>query len=256
MTFTKEKPLKLAILLSNTGIDAEKILEMCRYQPHIMPVLMYSNRKDSRFEENYENFKTDFKFELLIKEISDFTEIENRRTRKEIQEAYLYGLFNDHKPNLIALTGFDLILPDFITDDFYIINLHHGDLRVKDKFGKHRFDGIDWEPCAKAIIAGKNKVYTSVYRVTTEGNFGEILNISEPEYVQKEALKMKKNDLLNGYRSIDEVIKHLRNNPSENKNFPIYHYAKDCQERLKINADSIIYPRTILSIAENKIQLK
>jgi hypothetical protein len=55
-------------------------------------------------------------------------------------------------------------------------------------------------------------------------------------------------------QGIADFIKANPNAPKEEleRRFPIYKYAADCQERLKVNGDWVIFPRVIRAIADGR----
>ena len=160
----------------------------------------------------------------------------------------------------VALAGWDWVVTPDICDAYLTVNVHPGDLRRRGEDGRPLYRGLAWVPSAKAILHGDNEVYSVVHIVTAELDAGPLLALSAPQPVPKEvkALSLEERAKLLGHAaSIKEISAFIREHRDIEKKklslvFPLYGYACDCQERLKIHGDWEIFPTTIERIARGE----
>ena len=182
----------------------------------------------------------------------------------------------------VALAGYGWVVTPEICDHFVTVNVHPGDLRVRGSNGRPKYRGLGWIPSAKAILAGENEVYTSVHLVTPDLDCGPLMGISEPQPLSREILDLDDRvaalgggniikeikAFMDGFNAIMDQAKPLVNGPLAAaqqrgtelpdldqitaEKYPLYGYAKDCQERLKVHGDWVIFPKVIDSLARGK----
>jgi len=182
----------------------------------------------------------------------------------------------------VCLAGYDWVVTPVICENFVTVNVHPGDLRVRGSNGRPKYRGLGWIPSAKAILAGENEVYTSVHLVTPDLDCGPLMGISEPQPLSREILDLDDRvaalgggniikeikAFMDGYNAIMDQVKPLVNGPLAAaqqrgtelpdldqitaEKYPLYGYAKDCQERLKVHGDWVIFPKVIDSLARGK----
>lgn len=257
----KKGPMRLAIFMSGSGSNATKIIERYIAQREagnvtFEPVLMFTDNKSS----NAEKIGTeDFKDQGVVLPV-----VCNPLTSKRIDDRAKYDgvqveTLRKFGVGAIALAGYDWIVTPEICDYFLTTNVHPGDLRVRKENGKRRYIGLGWIPSAKAILRKEPKVYTSVHLVTPELDGGPLLAISAPQDVQEDALGLEKEVLLGEEKSLKAVKDFIRQHPEMSdeeigERFPIYGFASDCQERLKVDGDWIEFPDVIVNISLGKYE--
>lgn len=263
-----EKPMRLAIFMSGTGTNAEKIIEVYLQQrdagtPSFEPVVIVTDNAQSRAYElargkyHSRGFTPHFSHESL----GLFQRQRAGKPEMEVREAYDQqhaDLLKNLAIDAIALAGYAWVITEPLWDGFLTVNVHPGDLRRKSEEGKPLYDGLGWVPSAKAILNGDTEVYTTVHLVTGELDSGPILAVSEPQPVPEEVLALKDRMVLLGKaRSLRDVRRFIREHPEISddalaEQFPIYKHARDCQERLKVNGDWRIFPQAINDIARGR----
>jgi folate-dependent phosphoribosylglycinamide formyltransferase PurN len=161
--------------------------------------------------------------------------------------------------DMIALAGYDWVTT--VSDELLLANVHPGDLRVSyeggSRDGKRRYTGLGWVPSAKAILNGEPTVYTSVHVVTPGLDEGPLLAVSAPQDVPDKIRAAGREALLGEATGLGKIMKYVREHPDEDDGtlaakFPIYGAASDCQERLKINGDWVVFPRVVDWIAQGR----
>ncbi|MBU1975737.1 MAG: hypothetical protein KKG59_05015 [Nanoarchaeota archaeon] len=269
-------PMRLAIFMSGSGSNAEKIIEEHLRQREtgdvsFEPVVMFTDNHESRAAEIAgKKFKNQgFQIPLVVNPIDRFyaRHFMSDGTLKNMDMRGQYDMQNgntlvDHGVQAVALAGYDYVITDSICDNFVTMNVHPGDLRVQfppyhPKEGKRRYYGLAWVPSAKAILNGEKQVYTSVHLVTSELDGGPLLAVSEPQRVFEFALSRE--ELLGGMKSVF-ALRQFINEHSEmddgylKAKFPLYGFASDCQERLKVHGDWVIFPQAIDNMARGFYQ--
>lgn len=257
-------PMRLAIFMSGSGSNAVKILERAvaqreRGEVSFNPVLVFSDNPKS----NALKIANTFGVSYSLNSIRDFYEGRsaplNDMTTRTRYDQEQQGLLEDLKIDAIALAGYDWVLSPELCEDYLISNVHPGNLRTRGTDGRRRYIGLGWIPSAKAILNREENVYTSVHLVTSGLDEGPLLAVSAPQPVPKEALSLEKKVLLGGAMSLKEVTAFIKSHPELGeeeivKIFPIYRYARDCQERLKVHGDWIEFPEAIENISLGRYQ--
>ena len=265
--YSEKRPMRLAIFMSGTGSNAKKIIEKYLEQRDsgmisLEPALMFTDNPSSNAykiaKETYKNNGLEIPFVLNpIREFYKKSGCDNFKdiaVRKEYDKNQL-KILNDNGIDAIALAGYDWVVTPVICDNKLTINVHPGDLRKTFPSSKKRmYIGLAWIPSAKAILNNENKVYTSVHLVTSELDGGPLLALSQSQDVQKEILSLEDRTVLLGEaqgkeKPLGYISEFIKKNPMEDeeisKLFPIYGFAKDCQERLKVHGDWIVFPKVI-----------
>lgn len=275
---TQFTPMQVAIFMSGSGTNALKILESWeriynekkrfidapfkRLEEQVVfePALIFTDNSESKAAEIAKEYqkKEGLALALWSNPISQFFQrnkrsIDDRKHYDSVQKDIAKGRCID----LVALAGYDWVVTEEIHKNFITVNVHPGDLREKNEKGEPKYAGLGWIPSAKAILDGKNEVYTSVHLVTEELDGGPILAVSAPQAIPAEAAIKKRKQLLGEGLSLKEVITFVKLHSdlpeSEiNTKFPIVGYARDCQDRLKRNGDWVVFPQVIEDIARGR----
>ncbi|MCX6749657.1 MAG: formyltransferase family protein [Candidatus Pacearchaeota archaeon] len=256
-------PMRLAIFMSGSGSNARKIIEkyLGRAASPIEsgalsfePVLMFTDNPVSKAhkianEHGIPVFCSPIRY-FYKRRGKDFKDLITR-AEYDLQQADVLRSFSI---DAVALAGYDWIVTPEICNCFLTINVHPGDLRVRNSEGKRRYTGLAWVPSAKAILNKERMVYTSVHLVTPRLDGGPLLAVSAPQPVPEEALSLERKALLGEADSLKDIRLFLEQNsnlPDEEvaRKFPIYRFAKNCQERLKLHGDWVEFPEVIANIS-------
>jgi phosphoribosylglycinamide formyltransferase-1 len=151
---------------------------------------------------------------------------------------------------LVALAGYDWVIAPFLCRDFVVLNVHPGDLRVRDALGRRAYIGLGWVPTAKAILAGERRVHSTVHLVTAELDGGPIARVSAGVPIDLPEGITAGNILPPG-AGLSDVLRALRtgDDPHPPSNILVSH-SRSVQERLKRLGDWVEFPRTLDRIAE------
>jgi hypothetical protein len=164
----------------------------------------------------------------------------DRRTEEILQR---YGV------RLVALAGYDWVIAPFLCRTFVVLNVHPGDLRVRDAGGRRPYIGLGWVPTAKAILAGERLVHSTIHLVTAELDGGPIARVSQgvaadlPEGVTSQTI------LPHGV-GLGDVLRAVRTGDDPQlASCLLVSHSKAIQERLKRLGDWIEFPRTLDRVA-------
>ena len=251
-----------AILMSGTGSNARKLLEYAApdgSEPGYQIRLIVSDNPDS----NYRRIAEDHGVAAELNDIYAFFGIPHpgqgltpshraklkdpggrerfdRRTRE---------ILNRYGVQLVALAGYDWVVAPLLCRDYVVVNVHPGDLRVRDSRGRRRYIGLGWVPTAKAILAGEGTVHSTTHLVTAELDGGPIARVSQGVEVDLPPGAAPDNLLPKGVQ-LRDLIRALRSgaepDPAANR---LMTHAKAVQERLKRLGDWIEFPRTLEEVA-------
>ena len=167
--FSSESRARIAIFVSGSGTNAEKILDFWQQNDpcHYEPVCIVTDRPDRcRAEEIAKKYG----LQLVAVDINDFykskgltgislaTE-EGRKTREEWTSA----LYEKIKPLNVDFGVFAGFIPlTNITDHFPCLNVHPGDLTVCEENGERILVGLHTVPVQKAFEMGLGFLRSSV----------------------------------------------------------------------------------------------
>jgi folate-dependent phosphoribosylglycinamide formyltransferase PurN len=151
---------------------------------------------------------------------------------------------------LAALAGWDWVVGPELCRAFLFVNVHPGDLRVRDGEGRRRYVGLGWVPTAKAILAGERFVHSCTHLVTPELDGGPIARVSRPVPVDLPAGVSAGNILPEGVH-LRDVIRDINYNGGRNFGGSLlYTHSRKVQERLKEEGDWVEFPATVQRLAE------
>jgi folate-dependent phosphoribosylglycinamide formyltransferase PurN len=150
---------------------------------------------------------------------------------------------------LAALAGWDWVVGPELCLALILVNVHPGDLRVRDGQGRRRYVGLGWVPTAKAILAGERCVHSSTHLVTPELDGGPIARVSRPVPIDLPPGITPENILPPGV-SLGDVIRDINyNGGGRFGEALIYLHSRRVQERLKSEGDWVEFPLTVQRLA-------
>ncbi len=169
--------------------------------------------------------------------------------RRAAFDRELAALLRRSGARLAALAGYDWVLGPELCRAFLLVNVHPGDLRVRDGTGRRLYVGLGWVPAAKAILNGERFVRASTHLVTEALDSGPIARVSRGVPVRlPEGLKAE--GLLPSGVSLKEIILDVGTGGKIYGEEPIVRIAREAQELLKIQGDWVEFPRTLQALAE------
>jgi folate-dependent phosphoribosylglycinamide formyltransferase PurN len=248
--------------MSGTGSNARKLLEYAprgREEPNYEVRLILSDNPDS----NYRRIAEEHGVEARLNDIYEFFGVahpsqgltaEDRKKLKDPAGRERFDRRSDrilqsYGVRLMALAGYDWVIAPFLCRKYVVLNVHPGDLRVRDAAGRRRYIGLGWVPTAKAILAGERSVRSTTHLVTAELDGGPIARVSQevpieltPELGPDTALPdgVELGDVIRSVRTGDDP--HLASSP-------LVTHSKAVQERLKEQGDWVEFPRTVDQVA-------
>ncbi len=225
---TDNRLLKVGILMSGSGTNAEKIIEyqeknpVCNYQV----VVIFTDNPRSRAKE----IGREHSIPMEILDIKEFFKKHPKLKRYNLEDRPEYDrevvkLLKPYKIDLLAYAGFMNITTKPIIESFLGINVHPADLSIKDSQGKRKFIGE--QAVRDAIETGEKTIGSTTHLITAGVDQGPILMISK-------RLKVKGPKELSLEKDLDKI-------------------ADFNQERLKKAGDWVIFPKSIESIAQGEI---
>jgi len=251
-----------AILMSGTGSNARKLLEYLppdQSAPNYEVRLIVSENPGS----NYRKIADEHGVKALLNDIYEFCGVphpeqgltpEDRKKlrdpeRRERFDRSTGRILDSHGVQLVALAGYDWLIAPFFCRKYVVLNVHPGDLRVRDSSGRRRYIGLGWIPTAKAILAGERAVHCTTHLVTAELDGGPIARVSRGVPIELPAGVTPKNILPPGVELGDVIRRQGRGDaPALASNLLVAH-SKGVQERLKELGDWIEFPRTLNQVA-------
>jgi len=237
-----KRTMRVACFMSGSGTNVRKIIE---HQIHLeeergkSPFEVVVIFTDDPERSNARIIAEEYRIPLEYNDIKKFYEgknIKDLKIREEFDEKTL-GIIAPYKPNIIALGGYAWWVTEPILSTYIVVNVHPGDLSVKDNNGKRKYVGLHHIPPMKAILAGEKYLHSSSHIVTEKHDMGPILIISKPLQVEIP------------YGITLEDLK-----KPENKQFLI-RLCKEHQDRLKRVGDWQIFPLTLQWIAEGRFAI-
>ena len=242
--------LPVAILMSGTGSNARKLLE--QPDPGYEVRLLFTDNPASNAARIAAEFGVPFA-ELDIYEFCGARKGEKAPLRSSNRRAAfdreLAAVLRNCGARLAALAGYDWVLSPELCRSFLFVNVHPGDLRVRDENGRRLYVGLGWVPAAKAILNGERFVRASTHLVTAALDGGPIARVSRgvpvslPDGLSPEGL------LPSGV-SLKEIIRDVGSGGKTYGKEPIVRIAREAQELLKIQGDWVEFPRTLQALAE------
>jgi len=167
------------------------------------------------------------------------------------------------EPDLICLAGYDQWLTDWMVDKYYprILNVHPGDTTKS-------YDGLHWVPSAKAILAGDDKIRSTLFFVDKGEDTGPVLVQSEPlniEHALGELEHKGTKGLLEGLSRITNFVSIY--NIKTYEDFAekagvellgiMGEICSNLQDALKVAGDWKIYPFAVQDlIAQGRVQIE
>jgi folate-dependent phosphoribosylglycinamide formyltransferase PurN len=248
--------------MSGTGSNARKLLEYLppdQSTPHYEMRLIVSDNPGS----NYRKIADEYGVEGLLNDIYEFCGVphpdrgltpEDRKKLREPKRREQFDRSTDrilyrYGVQLLALAGYDWVIAPFLCRKYIVLNVHPGDLRVRDSSGRRRYIGLGWIPTAKAILAGERVVHSTTHLVTAELDGGPIARVSQGVPVDLPAGTAPKNILPAGVELRDVIRRQGRGNDSAFASTLLVTHSKQVQERLKEFGDWIEFPRTLNQVA-------
>lgn len=248
--------------MSGTGSNARKLLE---YTPPADTELNYEVRLivSDNPGSNYRRIADEYGVEGLLNDIYEFCGVphperglnpEDRKklrepTRREQFDRSIDRILDSYGVQLVALAGYDWVIAAFLCRKYIVLNVHPGDLRVRDSAGRRRYIGLGWIPTAKAILAGESFVHSTIHLVSPELDGGPIARVSQGVPIDLPAGARPDNILSDGVE-LGDVIRSLgAGDDAGLASSILVTHSKAVQERLKELGDWIEFPRTVDEVA-------
>ena len=254
--FKKHLPYKIAIFMSGSGSNAEKILDFYNknkcttWRPQ---VIVTDNPNASRAAEIAEKYTIPL-VELDIRKfyrergetrVSLFSE-KGRGIREEWTEE-LRRLIAPFEIDFGILAGFVPLTN--ITNDFPCLNVHPGDLTVLEN-GRRVLVGLHTVPVEAAILRGIKTMRSSVIIAQPytgaggEMDSGPILGVSTPVEIDLLGFSFQQLQEINNNRPEKRPVGGFKDD--------LEAVAKHNQELLKVNGDWIVFPPVVDDFASGK----
>ncbi len=254
------RKIPTAIMMSGSGSNARKIIE---YDSKLLDIrLILSDNPAS----NYRSIARDFNIDQALNNISHFYGVEpgddsaaGRKRFRDKQKRLTFDATTDkilkgYNIELIATAGYNWLLSPLLCNNYIIVNVHPGDLRVRDEAGKRLYSGLGWIPTARALLNGEQYVHTTTHLVTAELDGGAIARVSAPVEVGF-VENFDRRQLLPPGVTLRELIGDVNNNGGrEYGSALLYSRSKELQEKLKVVGDWREFPLTMHQVADYMLQ--
>jgi folate-dependent phosphoribosylglycinamide formyltransferase PurN len=273
-----EGPMRTGILMSEGGSNAQRIIEKYlddrdKDDVSFEPVVVITDNPDSNAVKIGSKGYLDRGFYLPVfcNSIDGFhrlnghdgprdpdLSLDKKMSLRMQYDMHHVKILTDFGVDCVVLAGYNWIVTPQICNTFLTVNVHPGDLRKRRPDGKPRYDGLAWVPSAKAILADDDEVRTSVHVVTEGLDEGGVLAVSEPQSVPQEVLSLEDRAILLGSaKSVQEIVDFSKAHSEVSVKqlgeiYPIVRYAADCQDRLKVNGDWVVFPKVLEYIASGR----
>ena len=254
------RKIPTAIMMSGSGSNARKIIE---YNSKLLDIRMILSDNPAS---NYRSIARDFNIDQALNNIYRFYGVEpgkvsaaGRKGFRDKQKRLTFDALTDkilkgYKIELIAAAGYDWFLSPLLCNNYIIVNVHPGDLRVRDEAGKRRYTGLGWIPTAKALLNGEQYVHTTTHLVTAELDGGAIARVSAPVDVGTFE-NFDRQLLLPEGVTLKELIRDVNNNGGrEYGSALLYSRSKELQEKLKVVGDWREFPITMHQVGDYMLQ--
>lgn len=231
--------MRVVGFMSGSGTNLVKILEFERTlgaDPPYKIVGIFTNNPNSNAEKIAEEFGipyffNDFRTFCESTEVRDFCETQRIRPHKsmEIRERFdrkTLDLIAPLEATVAAYGGYMLIASPLLVKSILGVNVHPADLFITNEEGQRKYRGD--HAVRDAILAGEKYLRSSTHIIEEEVDGGRILMVSDPINIQ----------LPRTFDKEDEIL--------------VSQVADAHQELLKINGDWVIFPQTLLYMAEGR----
>jgi len=254
----EQKP-NLAIFLSGTGSNAEKMLEDAALRNSVNVVVLVTDAPEkSRAQEIAAQHDLpvvalsirEFYRQHGLNTISLATEA-GRLVREEWTDT-LRKMLENYQIDFAVLAGFEPL--SNITRDYPCLNVHPGDLTKLDSSGNRCYVGLHSRPVEKAILSGEKSLRSSVIiaRPFTDASKdmdnGLLLGISQPMAIDFGGLELE--DLKNIYAA------RQGKKPAGGWQDELEKLALRSQNALKICGDHQILPKVVCDFARRCFAVK
>jgi folate-dependent phosphoribosylglycinamide formyltransferase PurN len=222
--------LKVGILMSGSGTNAEKIIEYqknnkdCDYKV----TLIFSDNPES----NAKKIGSRFNIPVEIFDIEKFYQKKKDLKRFDLKDRQIYDkqvtkILSNYEVEVLAYAGYMNITTKPIISKFLGVNVHPADLSIKKRNGKRKYTGA--HGVRDAIKAGEKTISSTTHIISEGVDEGPLLMISSPLKI-----KTPKNINLANKEDLGKIVE---------KN----------QDELKRKGDWLIFPKTLDLIAKEKI---
>jgi len=227
----KDEQMQVAGFMSGSGTNLRKIIEFERQlarergkSPYRVAVIFSDNS-----ESNAPKIGKDFDVPVIIRDKIGFYDargkpLKDMAVRAEFDEETVQALLLYHI-DVAAYAGYMSKATPVLINAFLGINVHPADLSVKTPDGRRKYTGD--RAVAKAIVAGEKYICSTVHIVEEKVDYGRILRVSAPLEVVLEG----------GNPACPEFLEQI---------------ARKNQDKLKEKGDWVIFPQTLLDIAEGR----
>lgn len=240
---TEGSPMRVAGFMSGSGTNLVRILE---YQQRLVRTtgsspyqvtLIFTDRRDS----NAEDIAKDYDLPVVVNDIMDFYRSRGHANKLDLSlrpafDEKTVELLADRPIDMIALAGYMSIVTEPLLRAYAgrMVNVHPADLRVT-RGGERVYTGA--RAIELAILAGEKSLYSTTHLVREEVDAGEILLVSDPVRVELphpyELAELREPEHRTALRRI----------------------ADGHQERVKTQADWVIYPKTLELLGSGRFAL-
>jgi len=237
--------MRIAVMLSGCGTNAEKIIEF--NSKNYIVSLLFSDNPDS----NCKKISEKFKIPCEIVDIENFylnTPKSDMKRRSEY-DSLISDIFRKNKIDLVALAGYRWVITSALYENFTVLNIHPGDLRVIDKNGLRKYRGLGWVPVAKALLNKEKELYSTVHFVNGELDGGKIACISKPVKIDIDDAIFNQISEGPGIKTIKMMLKN--NNPYV-EDVLLYKLSLKNLEKLKQEGDWKVFPVCIDKVCRKK----
>lgn len=251
-----------AVLMSGTGSNARKLLEYTPPgggEPRYEVRVIVTDNPGS----NYRSIAEEHGVAAELNDIYAFFGVphteqglgpEDRarlrdRQRREGFDRRTDSILRRYRVKLVALAGYDWVVAPLLCGSYVVLNVHPGDLRVRDPDGRRCYIGLGWVPTAKAILAGERSVHSTTHLVTAELDGGPIARVSQGVPVDLPPGLIPGNILPEGVR-LGELIRSVRaGEEPQGAGGMLVRHCRAVQARLKELGDWVEFPRTADQVA-------
>ena len=251
---TPDAPARAVIFMSGTGTNAAAVLRYTAESRRAFTVAALAT--DAPEAGNAYELGREFgipvvaldlkKFYLEHGESSIRLDSPHRRELRQLWSDRMYGMLAPYSVELGILAGFVPLTN--LTGKFPCLNVHPGDLTLKDGSGRKLLAGLHILPVERAILAGFPALRSSVILAqvytgdgSAEMDSGPVLGVSAPVPVDLMGATLAELRSLNAAR--------VRGVPVADK---LREAAKYNVERLKTAGDHVVLPRAVDDFAAGK----